>query len=103
VQQRCPDQPCHCYDHADADQTQKQRTRHPRLWISATEPFRSISHADNLFGASRAHRAGSRVARSVRDAGVSENRAPAVLSLTGRSERCGSSGRGVLPLRATTK
>jgi len=58
MQQRCPDQPRHGNDHANADQAKKQRTRHPRLWIAAAKPLRSIGHADNLFGASRARRAG---------------------------------------------
>ncbi len=48
MQQRCPYQPGHRNDHADADQTQQQRTRHPRLWIAAAEPLGSIGHAANL-------------------------------------------------------
>jgi hypothetical protein len=52
VKERRPDEPRQSKNDGHTDQTDHQRTRHPRLGVAAPQPLGRISHVDNLVWAS---------------------------------------------------
>jgi len=48
VKERRPDEPRQSKNDGHTDQTDHQRTRHPRLGVAAPQPLGRISHVDNL-------------------------------------------------------